>query len=111
MAKIEPPRKAANARRLLYASWIAFAVAAVLYATAFLFAATMLRAIAPWVGYVAVILLFLYIAVRTNGASPGASRDDAIAFGQTTTMFHDGETKPAAMERASPTRDAQETEV
>jgi hypothetical protein len=111
VAKIDPPRKAANARRLLYASWSCLVAGAVLYAASFMIAGIMLRAVAPWVIYAGVILLFLYIAVRTNGSASGNARDDAIAFGQTTTMFHDGETKPAAAERASRRRDAQETKI
>ena len=111
MAKNESPRKASNARRLLHAGCVLLAVGALLYAAGFLFAGGILRAVAPWVMYVAVILLFLYIAVRTNSAPSGAARDDPIAFGQTTTMFHDGETRPAPAQRASRKGDEQETEL
>lgn len=119
VANIDASRKAADGRRRILAGGIVMlGVAAALWLVSHIFAGeprwagfvALAPLLARWALLIGAILLFLHFAVRKpSTTSVIVPPEDPMAFGQTTTMFHDGDADPAKRD-APPTR-GPETEI
>ena len=120
VANNEASRKAADGRRRILAGGLAMlGIAAALWLVSHIFAGeprwASFVAIAPllarWAVLIGAILLFLYFAVRKPSESVIVMPEDPMAFGQTTTMFHDGDADASKRESAAQSTRGPETEI
>ena len=118
VANIDASRKAADGRRrILAGGLVMLGVAAALWLASRIFAGeprwagflALAPLLARWALLIGAILLFLHFAVRKPSTSVIVPPEDPMAFGQTTTMFHDGE--PDSAKRDAPPTRGPETEI
>ena len=121
VANNDVSRKAADGRRRILAGGLAMlGVAAAIWLVSHVFAGeprwaafvAMAPLLARWALLIGAILLSLYFAVRkTPATSMPAPPEDPMAFGQTTTMFHDGEAESGKREPPAAASRGPETEI
>ena len=121
VANIDVSRKAASGRRRILGGALAmFGVAVAIWLVSHVFAGeprwaafvAMAPLLARWALLIGAILLSLYFAVRkTSTTAIPAPPEDPMAFGQTTTMFHDGDAEPGKREPPAAAPHGPETEI
>ena len=120
VANNDASRKAADGRRRVLAGGVAMlGAAAALWLVSHVFAGeprwagfvAMAPLLERWALLIGAILLFLYFAVRKPSESVIVPPEDPMAFGQTTTMFHDGEADATKREAAAHSARGPETEI
>ena len=120
VANNDASRKAADGRRHILSGGLAMlGVAAALWLASHVFAGeprwagfvAMAPLLARWALLIGAILLFLYFAIRKPATPVIVPPEDPMGFGQTTTMFHEGDAEPSRREPHGRSRGGPETEI